>query len=598
MEKITNIFYNGIKYVNYGKANCARELMRYKAVEQQLVEKLLKRRDVADRLGIKVNSFRGKESEKWTHLEIPFDDDTLEQIYDFIMGSQLIGEKGEKRKEDAIQAVGYDVYIYEMETVERNREVIDHDIVLMLVYYLIFTDTARTYLWEKYKNEKEELLYLYKKSMFSGQYFWKIIPVEYLEQAYCMVGLIVKSREYHDQKIYGDVISALKQNNRRVVNYIKRIDCLMGEDLNQVITQEVMEKDTMVMLVARIISVLLIAESFGKEILVDYDLGKKLLHIFRYWDEYEQPAPEWEGKNILSEKTKLFLEQFEKEFTSYTRIDSVFFGKKHNETVTDMPEQIFKIFGINARKMYFVPLSEQEVNALAGLATTWNQKKYVLAMQIAVLCKYINKLEQYIIDRIVNNTSVQTFEYQEKEAELLKEKSEFEKSKKEFESRTEKLKKTNQMINTAYEKIKKDLEEQEILHIKEREELISLRNFVYQTSKTTEGDEEKQNFAQIIEDWREQPVVVIGGHSNWQKKIRNIFPKWKYVSAGQSTFPEQILTDRKYIICCTEVLAHSVYYKVIANKQENQALIYTRGINVEKFLMEIKAQKEGENAKQ
>lgn len=440
MEKIANIFYSGIKYVNYGKANCAREMMRYKAVEQHLAEKLLKRRDVADRLGIKVNSFRGKESEKWTHLEIPSDDDTLEQIYEFIMGSQLIGKKGEKRKEDAIQAVGYDGYIYEMETVERNREVIDHDIVFMLVYYLVFTDTARTYLWEKYKNEKEELLYLYKKSMFSGQYFWKIIPGEYLEQAYCMVGLIVKSREYHDQKIYGDIISALKRNNRRVVNYIKKIDCLIGEDLNQVITEEIMTKDTMVMLVARIISVLLIAESLNKEILVDHDLGKKLLHIFRYWDEYEQPASEWESNNILSEKNKLFLEQFEKEFTSYTRIDSVFFGTKHNKTVTDMPEQIFKIFGINARKMHLVSLSEQEVNALTGLAATWNQKKYVLAMQIAVLCKYINKLEQYIIDRVVNNTSVQTFEYQEKEAELSKEKSEFEKSKKEFESRTEKLK--------------------------------------------------------------------------------------------------------------------------------------------------------------
>lgn len=593
MEKITNIFYSGIKYVNYGKANCARELMRYKAVEQHLVEKLLKRKDLADKLGIKVNSFRGKASEKWAHLEIPSDNETLEQIYEFLMGSHLVGKRGEKRKEDAIQAIGYDEYIYEMEAVERNREVIEHDIVFMLVYYLIFTDTARTYLWEKYKKEKEELLYFYKKSMFASQYFWKIIPGEYLEQAYCMVGLIVKCREYQDGEIYQDIIAALKQNNRRVVNYIKKIDCLVGEDLNQAITEEVMEKDTMVMLVARIISVLLIAESLNKEILVDYDLGKKLLHIFRYWDEYEQPVQEWEENNTRSENNRLFLEKFEEEFTSYTCIDSVFFGTKHNETVTDIPEKIFHIFGINARKMHFVPLNEQEVNALAGLAPAWNQKKYVLVMQIAVLCKYINKLEQYIIDRIVNNTSVQTFEYQEKEAELLKKKREFEKRKREFEDRTEYLEKSNQTVNIAYEKVKKDLDEQENLHVKEREELIALRNFVYQTSGTPlEPDEEEQNYEKTIEDWREQPVVVIGGHSNWQKKIRNIFPKWKYVSAGQSTFPEQILMDRKYIICCTEVLSHSVYYKVIANKQENQALIYTRGINVEKFLMEIKAQRD------
>lgn len=593
MEKITNIFYDGIKYVNYGKANCARELLCYKAVEQHLVEKLLKRRDVADRLGIKVNSFRGRASEKWAHIEIPSDDDTLEQIYEFILGSQLIGKKGEKRKEDAIQAVGYDGYMYEMEAVERNREVINHDIVFMLTYYLIFTDTARTYLWEKYRNCKEELLHFYKNSMFSSQYFWKIIPGEYLEQAYCMVGLIVKCREYHDKEIYQDIVSALKQNNRRVVNYIKKIDCLVGEDLNQAISEENMQKDTMVMLVARIISVLLIAESLNKEILVDYDLGKKLLHIFRYWDEYEQPVQERKENDKLSENNRHFLEQFEEEFTSYTCIDSVFFGTKHNETVTDIPEKIFNIFGINARKMHLVPLSEQEVNALTGLAPTWNQKKYVLVMQIAVLCKYINKLEQYIIDRIVNNTSVQEFEYQKKEAELSKEKMEFEKRKKEFEVRTEHLEQCNQEINVAYEKVKKDLDEQESLHVKDREELIALRNFVYQTSETTlEADEEKQNFEKIIEDWREQPVVVIGGHSNWQKKIRNIFPKWKYVPAGQSTFQEQILMDRKYIICCTEVLSHSVYYKVIANKQENQALIYTRGINVEKFLMEIKAQRD------
>lgn len=593
MEKITNIFYDGIKYVNYGKANCARELLCYKAVEQHLAEKLLKRRDVADRLGIKVNSFRGKASEKWAHIEIPSDDDTLEQIYEFILGSQLIGKKGEKRKEDAIQAVGYDGYIYEMEAVERNREVINHDIVFMLTYYLIFTDTARTYLWEKYRNCKEELLHFYKNSMFSSQYFWKIIPGEYLEQAYCIVGLIVKCREYHDREIYQDIISALKQNNRRVVNYIKKIDCLVGEDLNQAISEENMQKDTMVMLVARIISVLLIAESLNKEILVDYNLGKKLLHIFRYWDEYEQPIQERKESDKLSENSRHFLEQFEEEFTSYTCIDSVFFGTKHNETVTDIPEKIFNIFGINARKMHLVALSEQEVDALVGLAPTWNQKKYVLVMQIAVLCKYINKLEQYIIDRIVNSTSVQAFEYQKKEAELSKEKMEFEKRKKEFELRTEHLEQSNQKINVAYEKVKKDLDEQEKLHVKEREELIALRNFVYQISETTlEPDEEKQNLEKIIEDWREQPVVVIGGHSNWQKKIRNIFPKWKYVSAGQSTFQEQILIDRKYIICCTEVLSHSVYYKVIANKQENQTLVYTRGINVEKFLMEIKAQRD------
>ena len=180
-EKITNIFWSGIKYINYGKANCATEIMRYKEVERHLIGKLLKRPELADRLGIKINSFKGRDSAKWTHAEIPSDIDTMEQIYDIILGNQLAGKRGEKRREETIEAIGYYEFIYEMESVERNREAIEHDIVFMLVYYLIFTDAARTYFWEKYKNCKKELLYFYKSSSFTHQYFWKIMPGEYLE---------------------------------------------------------------------------------------------------------------------------------------------------------------------------------------------------------------------------------------------------------------------------------------------------------------------------------------------------------------------------------------------------------------------------------
>lgn len=370
-EKITNIFWSGIKYINYGKANCATEIMRYKEVERHLIGKLLKRPELADKLGIKINSFKGRDSAKWTHAEIPSDIETMEQIYDIILGNQLAGKRGEKRREETIGAIGYYEFIYEMESVERNREAIEHDIVFMLVYYLIFIDAARTYLWEKYKNCKEELLYFYKSSSFTHQYFWEIMPGEYLEQAYCMVGLIVKSRKYNDQEIYQDIISALKCNNRRIVNYIKKINYFIGEDLNQAIAEENMQNDTMVMLVGRMISVLLIAESLNKEILVDYDLGKKLLHIFRYWKEYEQPAQEWKGDEKRPEDNNFFLKQFETEFTSYSSIDSVFFGTKHNEAITNVLERIFEIFGINARKMHLAKLNEQEVNALMNLSASW-----------------------------------------------------------------------------------------------------------------------------------------------------------------------------------------------------------------------------------
>lgn len=54
----------------------------------------------------------------------------MEQIYDIILGNQLAGKRGEKRREETMEAIGYYEFIYEMESVERNREVIEHDIVL------------------------------------------------------------------------------------------------------------------------------------------------------------------------------------------------------------------------------------------------------------------------------------------------------------------------------------------------------------------------------------------------------------------------------------------------------------------------------------
>lgn len=98
MEKITNIFQEGIRFVNYGKANLAAQLMCHKAVVQDLVEKLLEKPELAEKLRINVESSRGKSFSKFAHIQIPCDVERLEQIYDILIGSQLIGNNGEKKK--------------------------------------------------------------------------------------------------------------------------------------------------------------------------------------------------------------------------------------------------------------------------------------------------------------------------------------------------------------------------------------------------------------------------------------------------------------------------------------------------------------------
>lgn len=591
MEKITNIFQEGIRFVNYGKANLAAQLMCHKAVVQDLVEKLLEKPELAEKLRINVESSRGKSFSKFAHIQIPCDVERLEQIYDILIGSQLIGNMGRKRSEAAIEKVGYDAFRFEMEVIERNREEIDEDITLPLAYYLTMVDVSRMYLWDKYKSVKEILLAYYKKSDYMTRRFWGLIPGIYLEQAFCIVGLIVKCREDHDQKIYQDILTAIMRSNTRGTKYIKRVQAFAGDELYQTLESSGIMDEALPIVMAGSISMLLVAESLNKDIIADYDLSKKLLLIFHFWERYMIQTQENEWEEELSPENMVFLEQFQNTFTVYNCVDAVVFGKENGGAGVKLSGQIYDLFGMDPRKLNSQKLNEQEVRALVSLSPSWNQKNYFFAMQISILCKYIHEIEEYIKERIVNNTAVLAYEYKEKEDWLLKEEKELEKRVKYFENQIENLDEINQRQRIEYEKLQKTLEEKEARYEKERSELISLRNFVYQSSKKGEDEREQEaDFEHIVEVWKEQPVILIGGHNNWQNKIRQLFPKWKYISANQSTFPEQILNDRKYIICCTEVLAHSVYYKVLVNKQKKQLLIYTRGINVEKFLLEIKKQ--------
>lgn len=160
------------------------------------------------------------------------------------------------------------------------------------------------------------------------------------------------------------------------------------------------------------------------------------------------------------------------------------------------------------------------------------------------------------------------------------------------------MEKRNQELVNELTRQQKVGEEKEKQSIKDKEELISLRNYVYQLTEE-ENDLENDNTKykeeqrdKVQKFWSKQAVVVIGGHINWQQKIKNVFPKWSYVSANQRAFVSDMINDKAYIICNTEILSHSVYYKVVANKRAAQKLIYTKGCNIEKFLVELEEQNE------
>lgn len=82
-------------------------------------------------------------------------------------------------------------------------------------------------------------------------------------------------------------------------------------------------------------------------------------------------------------------------------------------------------------------------------------------------------------------------------------------------------------------------------------------------------------------------VIVIGGHVNWQKRFREQFPQWQFMSADKNNYDGESIRSKEVIIVNTAVLKHSCYYRVLAERGENQILLYVNGSNPERCMQEL-----------
>ncbi len=122
----------------------------------------------------------------------------------------------------------------------------------------------------------------------------------------------------------------------------------------------------------------------------------------------------------------------------------------------------------------------------------------------------------------------------------------------------------------------------------DRKELIALRDHVY---NLTEEDEEdtSTSLQTMIDELREQRIIIIGGHPNWINKMKSYFPDWDYISPSPTgTIPASIVDKADKVYFFTDTISHSAYYKYInAVRERNVKFGYIHGVNVEKCVRGI-----------
>ena len=119
-------------------------------------------------------------------------------------------------------------------------------------------------------------------------------------------------------------------------------------------------------------------------------------------------------------------------------------------------------------------------------------------------------------------------------------------------------------------------------------ELTALRTFAY---NQTEEDAPSTEIS--VEQMREAVaklrIVVIGGHSNWVYKLRNMFSNGTFVNpeAGGST-DASIVEKADHAFFFTDTISHSRYYQFMkAIREKKVDFGYIHGVNIEKNIRDI-----------
>ena len=150
----------------------------------------------------------------------------------------------------------------------------------------------------------------------------------------------------------------------------------------------------------------------------------------------------------------------------------------------------------------------------------------------------------------------------------------------------EENKKFNNNVNDLYKQIaelkkeNKELREKTEDAEKDKKELIGLRNYIYKNEQEDilediKSIEEMGRYLDTIKG------VIVGGHSNYRRKLENYIPSWKKYGPS-SNIPAGCISNAELIVFFTDHIDHATYLKAINEVRKFSCnLLYVHSTNIE-----------------
>ncbi len=122
----------------------------------------------------------------------------------------------------------------------------------------------------------------------------------------------------------------------------------------------------------------------------------------------------------------------------------------------------------------------------------------------------------------------------------------------------------------------------------DREELIALRQFVYNLERTAPEDT-SISMADKEKEIAERKFCIIGGHTSWHRKLKAKFPKWSFIAlTDYMTITPGFLENKDKIFFFTDYINHITYNKCIAIIRNRKIpFFYLHAVNMEQVITQI-----------
>lgn len=539
-------------------------------------------------------------------LEARWGDDELERVFEAVYSKRLRNRR-EKLPEEARFFLAP---IFELD----HRE-IHVDSLPFLIYAMIRNQRCRTALKEATDREADRCYEAYRESDLREAAFFCWFLQEDRELARNAAGLLLLARRQAEGERCRALMEILNLGYKPLRNQIKKLNAFSGDNFSAALD----DNSDMAENLSRMMVQMAIAEDLGIPVLHDYLFYIVLQMLLIYEEEMMSPpagpACTREGERCYRklQKENPYLESYHASFylagsetmergKAGNAMGARETGKTASAPASPLPggkwgiasppepmELLFLHYRLHPRMLAGIRLERRECEQIFSLFGSLSEEEYESILLAATLCKYIEQLHRRCEENQLEELRCRSRQIEERERQLVLRQEQLAQRERLIAGQREALERLAGDQTQKIQKLENALRELVERHEKEKEELASLRSFAYQL-RAGQEEELPAHGREKLEGLRIEKSLVIGGHSNWQKKMRCHFPNSQFLACDNRNFDPSILRNKRYIIFNTDILKHASYNRIMAERKKGQKILYVHGNNVERCLGELAGQ--------